>query len=522
MLLAELQPGTAFTLTEAGVKKAKEVAELIYGRDSKSLLTIDAGPYVIVAPQRFRVQDKTKAPVQSEVYRRDGKYNGFIADPRHDFEVEASGLLFGESYLPSRSWLYTSADPEIFLVKDSKVVPGFAVLPSKKKPTHFNGGVFHEDGFQGEFSPAPFQCHERVIASMRQVLNGMYQHLNKITVPRPDDTDYDEDFVPPSDLPVRFSDESFVELTPELLATGSDAQVALGCDPSENVYGHPWFTHDNPRQFPYRMAGGHIHLGHANDAKWFHDRAERIIRAMDVFCGVPSVALLAGLEDPRRRQYYGRAGEFRFQKHGLEYRTLSNAWLQHQALAHLTLNMARGAFRIGTMDWESVFKYDPEHIRNIINYHDVAGAKKFIEENYKILIWMLDGDGGYGWGSKAVQTIHSGAKTVFGEKQLGIHKNWVGATSQVTFNQYCGNYGVRAYSMPVPEKKPVTAPRVTAPPPIRNAYGTVTVSRAGRTAAILEQAASRQSTVPSPAPADPPATAVFNWLESNDSPWRRR
>lgn len=452
MFLDELEPGTVFKLTLVGLKTAKDFL-IDRGAPDKAAM-VSEGPYRLTRPQY-------EASGESFVYAPEVYGQGSMFKPTAlvRYEVEALPCSLADSHapFPSRDWMVTSADPEVFLEQDGQIVPGFAVLPPKKTPAYANngGGVYHEDGFQAEFSPQPWACHETLMTSVAQTIFHMVQHANG--TPRG---------VRFKDLKIKISNTDFVELSPELLATGTDAQVALGCDRSENVWGHPSVAIDNARKFPYRMAGGHIHLGMPCSAKWFHSRAERIIKAMDVFCGVPSIALFAGLEDDRRRQYYGRAGEFRFQKHGLEYRTLSNVWLQHPALAHLTLNLARGAFRLGTSDWESQFKYDPGLIRHIINEYDVKAAKKFVEDNAKILIWIMDMDSGYGWGPRGLTTIYEGAKAIFG-KDLGIHKSWVekGALYEPTqYHKYTGTKEIPKWVLPT-EKIKKAAPPIPPPPP---------------------------------------------------------
>ena len=48
-----------------------------------------------------------------------------------------------------------------------------------------------------------------------------------------------------------------------------------------------------------------------------------VIKAMDVFLGIPSVLMDSG---EMRKQLYGKAGAFRPKSYGCEYRTLSNFW----------------------------------------------------------------------------------------------------------------------------------------------------------------------------------------------------
>jgi hypothetical protein len=460
MLLNELEPGTLFKLTPKTIA-AIEAEGGGYGHPGRET-------FVLLMPN-FGAE-----PARVQVYDARNICH-FYPSTKGKYEVDVVGTTTGMSHvgLPSRDLLMTSCDPEVFFEDAAgNVVPGFSVMPSKSRPVKVdrNGfaGLFHEDGFQAEFSPAPRQCHEQVVSNMRSTIHNMVAHANGIK---------GEDYTPSNmfhygtdlvNVPFKISDKSFVELPAELLATGTDKQVALGCDPSENVWGHSWFTHDNPRQFPFRMAGGHIHLGTAPVAAWLHKRAERIIKAMDVFCGVPSVALFAGIDDPRRRQFYGRAGEFRFQKHGLEYRTLSNVWLQHQALTHLTFNLARAAFRIGMMDWEKFFQFDEGAVRHIINEHDVPAAQQFIQDNAKLLIWALDKDGGYGWGAKGLQTIHSGAKKVFG-KRLGIHKAWLDPKhipGDPRFQAFVASSRVKAWPGYATTETPAAPAETPAVPPV--------------------------------------------------------
>lgn len=454
MLLSELEPGALFTLSDKTVKAERDRLT------NKGMLIhangLGVGPFQVLMPHRTIKDGSIERVVSPEVHGINGAW--FAPNPNEQYEVELLKKPLIDHNLPSRSWIWTSADPEVFLEKDGEIVPGFAVLPAKKDPGRASegGGVFHEDGFQAEFSPAPYQCHETMLYSTAMTMTSMMYHVNRN--------------VPYTDSCFKISDATFVELSPELLAVGSDDQVALGCDRSENVWKHSGFTHDNPREFPYRMAGGHIHFGIESEAKWFHSRAERIIKAMDVFLAVPSVALFADIEDPRRRQFYGRAGEFRFQKHGLEYRVLSNAWLQHPALAHMVLNLARGAFRLGTTDWEQDFKYDSEYIRHIINNHDVNAAKQFVEENAKLLIWIMNKDSGQGWGAKALTTIHQGAKSVFGDK-LGIGKNWLDKPDPERFHQYVRNHAIKSWAgfEEEPKKEPVgNDPYIRPAPPVRD------------------------------------------------------
>jgi len=106
---------------------------------------------------------------------------------------------------------------------------------------------------------------------------------------------------------------------PEEELNTPEAQL-FGCEPDYNA----WTKKINPKPVTedenLRSAGGHIHVG--------SDVAKRdaiaVIRAMDLFLGVPSVAMDKGT---LRRKLYGKAGSFRPKPYGAEYRTLSNFWI---------------------------------------------------------------------------------------------------------------------------------------------------------------------------------------------------
>jgi hypothetical protein len=92
----------------------------------------------------------------------------------------------------------------------------------------------------------------------------------------------------------------------------------FGCDPDYNA----WTGRVNPRpkaeNRSLRSAGGHIHVGTKKDPF-------EVVKAMDLFLGVPSVSM--DLSGKDRRQLYGKAGACRKKSYGVEYRSLSNFWI---------------------------------------------------------------------------------------------------------------------------------------------------------------------------------------------------
>lgn len=287
----------------------------------------------------------------------------------------------------------TGCDPEIFITKkDGSLIPAFNFLPFQNactKPkdrdvcpdssgvTNGRTGMywapFYADGFAAEFGMKPGSCHgwgmDRVRFGLELVYLAMKAH----------------------DKDANLTLQNVVPIDPEILANASADQIALGCSPSKNAYGDQVDLPTDARTLPFRVAGGHIHFGMSNmnppkGEATREERNELAAKWMDMVVGVPAVALFEGIDSPTRRRFYGRAGEYRDKTYGLEYRTLSNAWLGHPAIAHLIWNLARtGAsipdqgFPIQTPAKE--LKFDEDEIKNIINNCDAEAARAFIKKH---------------------------------------------------------------------------------------------------------------------------------------------
>jgi hypothetical protein len=111
----------------------------------------------------------------------------------------------------------------------------------------------------------------------------------------------------------------------------SEAACTFGCEPDFDA----WTEGPNLPPLPggnLRTCGGHIHVGYDNPN---YDNNLDLIRAMDLFLGVPSVFIDKDIE---RRTMYGMAGCFRPKSFGAEYRTLSNFWLKSEELIEWAYN----------------------------------------------------------------------------------------------------------------------------------------------------------------------------------------
>lgn len=116
---------------------------------------------------------------------------------------------------------------------------------------------------------------------------------------------------------------------------------------------------------------GHIHIGY-NDPNI--DTNMRIIQVLDLFLGVPSVILD---KDTLRRELYGKAGEFRHKYYGVEYRVLSNFWIQDEEHVQWVFKNIKTALTF--IESNEIDKETAEAIQTCINTCDKDTAEYLIE-----------------------------------------------------------------------------------------------------------------------------------------------
>lgn len=265
------------------------------------------------------------------------------------------------------------ADPEIFVVMDGQILPAWHFLGSKSKPTKNgsqpNTGVTHAywDGFQAEFDTLPHSCLaffvDNIQAGLKLIHKAALEH----------------------DKYAKLTIQNVLPVDQELLDTSDPKYVDFGCMPSKNAYG----LEGNKLPgiaVPYRFTGGHIHFGFpglyngVDKIKTQPDRIIQGVKGLDAMLALPCVSLFASFDNPVRRQYYGLPGEYRTPAHGLEYRTLSNAWLMHPVITHMVYETARMAYNYGCLDI-NVLDVPQEEIVDVILKSDVPRARKILVDN---------------------------------------------------------------------------------------------------------------------------------------------
>jgi hypothetical protein len=253
------------------------------------------------------------------------------------------------------SQVLVGCDPEVFVRKDNKFLSAYGLIKGdKKNPQKVDKGAVQVDGMALEFNIDPAASEDEFLLNVQQVLDTMTKMVPGYEVVA---------------TPVAHFDEAYLKAQPE-------EALELGCDPDFNA----WTRTVNPRpdgNRPMRTASGHVHIGWS-DGESIQDadhieRCQMVAKQMDFFLGLPSILYD---KETMRREMYGKAGAYRPKSYGVEYRTLSNAWL-------LSKERIKWVYRATLAGVEAVMngrllseKYGD--IQNIINTSDVKRAKAII------------------------------------------------------------------------------------------------------------------------------------------------
>ena len=280
-----------------------------------------------------------------------------------------------------RSQVLVGSDPEIFLVdaKTGAPVSGVGLVGAKKgdpkslgtvagmgetenvhlqglgeyllhvgeiDPSKDVGGVV-EDNVMIELNPAP--CR-RPGAFVARHLYMMVSLQKNVLTPRG----------------LRAVASSYMDM-PDNQLTTPDA-MEFGCMPDMCVYTGGERTTPSPDTLGNRrFAGGHVHIGYDIAASKLSP--EDVVVLCDILLGLPAVIFN---RDTERYKVYGQAGCYRIKPYGIEYRTLSNYWLNSVAaaanVAHIAIDVAHIAQRTPV-----------EEVYEFMNECDVMLVKEAIE-----------------------------------------------------------------------------------------------------------------------------------------------
>lgn len=265
----------------------------------------------------------------------------------------------------STTW---GTDPEGFFQRNGQIIGSERLIPEEGLITQ-NSGKLVRDGVQFELNPNTGDS----VAALGANVSALFKTLSTTLAKKPG---------------VSLCYDGLVEVTREELDSLSPATRILGCMPSYNAYGERPIDVD-PITYRKRSSGGHIHMGltppifdpYLGDP----DNRQRLVPLMDIFVGSFAVLLDRDAGASERRENYGRAGEYRMPKHGLEYRTTSNFWLRDFTLMSFTFGMAQIAISVlaeslsGNDIEEDLIKVvDIERVITAINLNDFNVALEHV------------------------------------------------------------------------------------------------------------------------------------------------
>lgn len=218
----------------------------------------------------------------------------------------------------SKMKFLVGADPELFLRKGNRFFSAHGMIPGDKHNPHkVDGGAVQVDGMALEFNIDPAENEEQFlnnIAKVRATLESMVPGFKVVAEPT-----------------ARFPHEYMQQQPLE--------SKVLGCDPDYNAWDS---GRRNPKpngEVDFRTGAGHVHIGWCSNVDVMNqDHRDGCILATKQLDCVLGLGSLLYDSDNTRRTMYGKAGAFRPKPYGVEYRTLSNAWLQSKELTSWVYN----------------------------------------------------------------------------------------------------------------------------------------------------------------------------------------
>lgn len=263
-----------------------------------------------------------------------------------------------------RTPVLLGADPEVFVKKAGVFVSGHTFpCGTKERPRLIRTGAVQVDGMALEFNVKPSRSKAEFVGNVVRVFND----LNKIVAK----ADPEAELVV---IPTANFGSDYIQSMPE------DVRQ-LGCNPDHNAY----TKLPNPApngDLPFRTGAGHVHVGFTENADVtdydHYSLCCALSTQLDYYLGLPS---LDWDGDSQRRQLYGKAGAFRPKSYGMEYRTLSNAWVADKKLMSYVYERTMQAIE-DLNDGIVLDERYPGLAREVIDNNVLDWDKKFPELSY--------------------------------------------------------------------------------------------------------------------------------------------
>jgi hypothetical protein len=205
------------------------------------------------------------------------------------------------------------SDPELFLIDKTtgKVVSSIGIIPGEKdnafrEKTWPKGFGLEIDNILAEFNIPAVKTKNAWLKNMNFMKNYIRNFAQQIN----------------PNLDIMCTASMMVDDD----QLNSEAAKLFGCDPDYNAYTEKANPKPQGDRGNLRSAGCHIHIGYP---KCNAETSIRLVKYLDAFVGVPSILLDT---DTKRRSLYGKAGSFRLQPWGVEYRVLSSKFIENDDL----------------------------------------------------------------------------------------------------------------------------------------------------------------------------------------------
>ncbi len=246
------------------------------------------------------------------------------------------------------------ADPElmVFDTKKGRIVSAIPIIKnSKHEPIDLGDGfrVFY-DNVLLEFSMPPAKSKAEFVNLIRIA----FQRIQKL-------------------LGERY--RIVAQSSHEFLKEDLEGKVCweAGCSPNFDVYGE---CANLPADFTSGLRTGsfHLHIGNVDYAKGKgklldFDSRQQVIKLLDATLGCASVVFDKDATSKARRALYGKAGEHRPTRYGIEYRVLGGYALRSPKLVSLVMDLVEHTLGIVANDEEEsvLGSLDAETVREAIN-----------------------------------------------------------------------------------------------------------------------------------------------------------
>lgn len=156
-----------------------------------------------------------------------------------------------------------------------------------------------------------------------------------------------------SELGLRLEMLSTIPISLDQIKAGGIELSEFGCDVDHNPYGDTVNQADvDPTTLQARFFGGHIHMSpHTGMGERFYtENVYETVVALDLLVGLADVMLDGTEGAAARRKVYGRAGRYRPQKWGFEYRSPGSVYLRSPHTTAMMFELTKRATWLATND----------------------------------------------------------------------------------------------------------------------------------------------------------------------------